>query len=123
MYSIGFPDMFTSSSTNLVADHEASYQNLRLLLLSDTNSLLGDPYYGTPLRRTIYAQNDSVIRDLVVDAIYTSVLTFMPQVVLKRNDINVTSKDNQLYATLNSTNLIDYTTDMYDIKLTDTEKY
>ena len=47
----------------------------------------------------------------------------MPQVVLKRNDINVTSKDNQLYATLNSTNLIDYTTDMYDIKLTDTEKY
>ena len=59
----------------------------------------------------------------MVDAIYTSVLTFMPQVVLKRDDINVTSKDNQLYATLNSTNLIDYTTDMYDIKLTDTEKY
>lgn len=123
MYSIGFPDMFTSSSTNLVADHEASYQNLRLLLLSDTKSLLGDPYYGTPLRRTIYAQNDGVVRDLVVDAIYTSVLTFMPQVILKRHDINVTSKDNQLYATLTATNLIDYTTDMYDIKLTDTEKY
>lgn len=78
MYSIAFPNMFESSYTNLVQDHEATYQNLKVLLLSDTTMLLGDPYYGTPLRKVIYAQNDYIIRDLVIDAIYTSIQTFMP---------------------------------------------
>lgn len=123
MYSIAFPNMFESSYTNLVQDHEATYQNLKVLLLSDTTMLLGDPYYGTPLRKVIYAQNDYIIRDLVIDAIYTSIQTFMPQLVLNRSDIQVTSDGDVIKVSIKATNLIDYTTNMYDITLTDTEKY
>lgn len=123
MYSIAFPNMFESSYTNLVQDHAATYQNLKLLLLSDTTMLLGDPYYGTPLRKVIYAQNDYIIRDLVIDAIYTSIQTFMPQLVLNRSDIQVTSDGGIIKVSIKATNLIDYTTNMYNISLTDTEKY
>ena len=123
MYSMAFPNMFGSSYTNLVQDHEATYQNLKLLLLSDTTMLLGDPYYGTPLRKVIYAQNDYIIRDLVIDAIYTAIQTFMPQLILNRSDIQVTSDGDRIKVSIKATNLIDYTTNMYNISLTDTEKY
>ena len=46
MYSIGFPEMFSSAGTRLVEDREATMSNLRLLLASWKNSLFGDPYFG-----------------------------------------------------------------------------
>ena len=51
MQSIKFPKMLSSTTANLVSDHEATAQNLVLLLRSDRQSLLGDPYYGTVLKR------------------------------------------------------------------------
>ena len=76
--TIAFPKMFNSTSLRVIEGHDATYSNLRLLLLSDTTMLLGDPYYGTPLRQVIFSQNDGVVKDLAIDAIYTSILTFMP---------------------------------------------
>ena len=43
--SIAFPDMLSSTRTNVVQDDDATVSNLRLLLLSSKNSLLGDPYF------------------------------------------------------------------------------
>ena len=76
--SIQFPKMFNRTSANTVEDHEATSQNLRLLLLSDKTSLFGDPYYGTILKRLMFNQNDIVLQDIVIDAIYTAILQFMP---------------------------------------------
>lgn len=123
MYSLGFPNMFNSTSLNVISGHDATYSNLRLLLLSDPNMLLGDPYYGTPLRKLIFSQNDYIVKDIVIDAIYTSIITFMPQLVLDRKDIQVSQVDDVVNITIKATNILDYTTNLYEIKLTDTEKY
>ena len=123
MYSLAFPKMFNSTSLRVIEGHEATYSNLRLLLLSDTTMLLVDPYYGTPLRQVIFSQNDGVVKDLAIDAIYTSIVTFMPQLVLQRKGIEIVQQQNEMYAKITATNILDYTTNLYEIKLTDTEKY
>ena len=51
--SIAFPDMLSSSRMNTVQDTSATKSNLRLLLLSNKNSLFGDPYFGTELKNVI----------------------------------------------------------------------
>lgn len=113
--------MFTSSSTKLVEGHDATKQNLNLLLLSDTNTLLGDPYFGTPLKKFLFERNGYIIQDLVIDSIYTSVLTFMPQVQLTRNNIQLEHNKDQLSATIRAVNMLDYVPDMYSIDLTSNE--
>lgn len=121
MKSLAFPKMFTSSRTLLLDDHEATLSNLKLLLASDRGGLLGDPYFGSLTKRMIFEQNNQIIRDLIIDEIYTSILTFMPQIKIARKNITVTSDGVDVFAHINCINLIDYQTDMFDIKLTNTE--
>lgn len=71
--SLSFPDMFTTGSTKIKYDSEATKQNLKLLLLSTKQSLLGDPNYGTNIKKLIFEQNDSILRDIVIDDIYTNI--------------------------------------------------
>ena len=122
MYSIKFPDMLSNTITNIISDHEATASNLKLLLHSDKYSLLGDPYFGTNIKKLIFEQNNTVLRDLVIDDIYTAIITFMPQLVINRKDITVTSDRAHVYVNIKATNLIDYTTDMYNINLTSSEE-
>lgn len=125
MYSLSFPDMFTSSKVNLNVDkpaqggHEATYTNLRLMLLSDKSGLYGDPYYGTNLKRVFFSQNGTILKDLVIDEIYTAIQTFMPQIIIKRSDIDVYQKQSEIYVTIRCINNIDFITDLYTIRLTD----
>ena len=123
MQSIAYPNMFTSSKTLTYSDHEATMSNLKLMLKSDRNSMFGDPYYGTNLKNTLFAQNNVVLKDLVIDEIYSSIQVFMPQVSLTRNDIQIYAIDNNLYATINAVNLIDHTNDLYNIALTEDGEY
>lgn len=118
MYSIAFPDMFTTNRTKLVKDHDATLSNLKLLLASEKTSLFGDPYYGTILKRVIYEQNTVVLQDLIIDEIYTSILMFMPQIRVTRDNVSVYSDGIDLFAKINCINLIDYTTNLYNIRLT-----
>ena len=122
MNSIAFPIMWNNSSTNIIRDHDATASNLKLLLLSDKTSLFGDPYFGTNIKKLIHDQNNIVIRDLVVDDIYTAITTFMPQIIVKRGDIKVTSDRSNVYVNIKCLNLIDYTTDLYNINLTSDEE-
>ena len=112
MYSVAFPKMFNSSRTILYKDHEATLSNLKLLLESSRTSLFGDPYFGTDLKKYLFEQNDSILKDLLIDEIYTTILTFMPQLKLNRNDIIITTDDVDVFATIQCVNLIDYQTDM-----------
>ena len=89
MYSFGFPNMVSSASSNLVENHEATKSNLMLLLASWKKSLFGDPYFGTNIKRMIYDQSDDILKDIVIDDIYTSIAIFMPQIFLRRSDIDV----------------------------------
>ena len=122
MISINYPEMFTTSQTNLVRDREAPYSNMKLLLTSWKNSLIGDPYFGTNLKKFIYNQNNTVLRDLVIDDIYVSILTFLPQVIIKRNDIKVESDGADVFTTISCINKLDSIVNTYNIKLTEEEQ-
>jgi phage baseplate assembly protein W len=120
MYSIAFPDMFSTDgvTTKLSEDHIATYENLRLVLLSPKGSLLGDPDFGSMLYRKFFEQNTPILRDLIIDDIYSTIQTFIPQLVLKRTDITVESDGVDVFAKITCTNLIDYELDTYNINLT-----
>ena len=119
--SLAFPNMFNKASTRIITDHEATASNLRLLLLSDRTSLFGDPYYGTILKKYLFDQNDIVLRDIIIDSIYTAILQFMPQIVIQRKDIIVTSDKEKVFIKIKALNLLDYQTDLYNITLTGSE--
>ena len=122
MYSFAWPDMVKNTSANIIENHPATVSNLKLMLLSNKKSLLGDPYYGTNLKKLIFEQNNQVLKDLIIDDIYTSILTFMPQLVLSRNDITVTSDKHKVYINIKATDVLDYTTNLYNITLTEGEE-
>lgn len=123
MKSIAFPNIFSSTKTNVIEDHEASYSNLALMLQSQKTALFGDPYFGTELQKVIFAQNNAVLRDLVVDDIYTSIAEFMPQLTVEREGIEVLSDGLDLVARIKAVNNLDHTNSLYTIKLTETGEY
>lgn len=120
MYSLKFPDMIGSNgvSFNLVADHEATVNNMKLILKSDRGSLFGDPYFGTELMKTIFALNGTIIKDLVIDDIYSALNEFIPQVQLTRKNIRVYQKGLEINADISYLNKLDYITDLYTFRLT-----
>lgn len=121
MYSISFPNMFDSSKTLLIKDHEATISNLKLLLVSYKGSLFGDPYFGTNLKKMFYEQNSEVLKDLLIDDIYTAIIIFMPQIKLTRKQIKLEQRGIDVYLIIEGLNLIDYVTDMFTINLTSEE--
>ena len=115
--SIAFPEMFNATSTKIVKNSEANLSNIKLLLASCKNSLIGDPYFGTSLKKFIHEQNNVVLHDLIIDEIYVAIKTFIPQVFVKRKDIVVKSDGTAVYATINCINKLDNVSSMYEIKL------
>ena len=122
MNSIEFPYFLSGSSTKVVRDRDATYNNLRLLLKSDKYGLFGDPDFGTNLKRLLFNQNNVVLRDVVIDDIYTAILQFMPQILVDRKNITITSDGETLYANIKAQNMIDYTTDIYNLSLMNYEE-
>lgn len=118
MVSIKFPDMLSSANTNLIQDREATASNLRLMLASWKTSLLGDPYFGTNIKRYIQQQNNIVLEDLIIDDISLAVHDFMPQVAVNRDNIHVTRNRDTINVDINSINLLDSQPDIYNIVLT-----
>lgn len=118
MTSIAFPRMFTDSSTLLYEDKKATMSNLMLLLKSEKNSLFGDPYFGTRLKRVLFEQNTTILADLVIDELYTAIALYFPQLGCNRNDIKLVSKGTDIVAEIKCINLLNYTIDLYEINLT-----
>ena len=118
MYSFAFPNMLSSTQANLISDKEAVKSNLKLLLSSERLSLFGDPYCGSRLKRALFEQASSLIVDLMIDEIYTTIITFIPQVFLTRKDITITTDGTDLFAHINYVYVPDNTSDLYSINLT-----
>lgn len=119
MYSFNFPSMLSSVSSNLVEDKEAIRLNIRLVLSVVRRTLFGDPYFGTNLLKTLFEQQGATIVDLVIDEIYTTLVTFIPQVIVNRKDITLTSNGTDMFVTMRLIYRLDNTSDMYTIRLTD----
>ena len=87
------------------------------MLLSNQNEMFGDPLFGTILRQLIYEQNNTVLRDIVIDEIYTSIIAFIPQIKLERKDITIDIDKYKITATIKGINSIDNQPDMFSILL------
>lgn len=120
MNSLSFPN-FLSDTKSIVSDKEATRSNMRLLLASERRTHFGDPYFGTNLKRAFFSQQTVALRDMLIDEIYTTLVTFMPQIHVTRKSITIESVRNELYATVQYWNKIDGTSDTYSIKLTESE--
>ncbi len=117
MNSIAFPNMFKSCSTTVVRDKDASTQDMKLLLASEKGELFGDPFFGIRIKKYTFNQNNYILRDILVDEIYTQLQVFCPQLTINRNDITITQKGARLVATIKGINKVDFTPDMYQLEL------
>lgn len=118
MYSISFPNIFSSTTTKLDKDNNATSNNLQLVLCSNKNSLLCDPGFGTNLGYLFFDQNsDDIIPELVVDQIYTAIQEFMPQLLVKREDITMKLDKTKVIINIKALNLINYELDNYSLDL------
>ena len=122
MDSINFPDMFSTTSTKIVSGHDATLNNLKLTLLSSKKTLFGDPYFGTNLKWLLFEQGNEVLQDIVIDDVYTAILTFMPQLTLSRKDIEIVFNREEVFIKIKGTNLLDFKTDLYTINLMELER-
>lgn len=119
MYSFAFPQMFGNTQSKLLEDKDAIRSNLILLLSSERNTLFGDPYYGSLLKKYLFEQRTSIVVDLLIDELYSTIVTFMPQVYLTRKNITIYSSRTDLFAEINYFYTIDNTSDLFTIKLTE----
>lgn len=118
MISIKFPDMLSLNKVNLIYDNsEATLSNLRTLLHCDRNIMFGDPAFGSYAREYLFEQNDAMLREIIVDGIYTTIRRYMPQLSLTRSNITVTSDGHKVSANISCINNIDATVNNYNIDL------
>ena len=126
MRSIKFPKMFDSTSTKVWQEseqHEATAQNLKLALASTRGELLGDPYFGLLLNQYMFSQNSSILRDMLIDMIYTQVALFIPQLYVSRKDISIiqNKRKGQLICQIRGIDQVDHTLNTYELLFFNTE--
>ena len=122
MRTIEFPRMFNTNSTRVIDDHlEATKQSVELLLKSERGELYGDPYYGLMLRHYLFEQNDYVVKDWLIDLIYTQLTLFIPQLHVERKDIEIVpdSTKGRIYLRFRGVDQVDYRVDTFNLLLFD----
>lgn len=120
MNSIGFPKMFNGNSTivNSEADSAKSVLEwLHLLLSSEVGTLQCDPDFGLRLKRYTFDQNNYILRDILIDEIYTQITTFCPCVYLERKNITIKSDGYKVYATIICKDQKTFKSNMFDLVL------
>lgn len=124
MRTIKFPKMFNPNSTRVWKSSEhldATKQSTILLLQTARGELFGDPYFGLMLKRYLFDQNSYILKDAIIDTIYTQLAIFIPQVKVKRDDIEIIQdrEKGKLYCEFSGINQIDYTFNTYNLVLFD----
>ena len=127
MRSIKFPKMFSTNSTNVWKSSEyveATTQNTKLLLNTTRGELFGDPYFGLMLKRYLFDQNNYILRDAIIDIIYTQLAIFIPQIKVRREDIDIIQdrRKGTLECRFSGVSQIDYTHTSFDLVLLDDSK-
>jgi phage baseplate assembly protein W len=116
--------MFKSNSSQIWREDEynqATRQNVLLLLQSERGELVCDPYFGILLKHYMFNQNSYVLKDMLIDTIYTQIAIFLPQVKISRNSIDIITdkQKGKLYCKFYGTNQIDYTHNTFNLLLFD----
>ena len=124
MRSFKFPKMFKSNSSRIWREdeyNEATRQNVLILLQSERGELECDPYFGILLKHYMFNQNSYILKDMLIDTIYTQSAIFLPQVKISRNDIDIVPDNlrGRLYCSFSGINQIDYTHNTFNLLLFD----
>lgn len=124
MRSYKFPKMFNSNSSQIWREDEygkATRQNALLLLQSERGELECDPYFGILLKHYMFNQNSYILKDMLIDTIYTQIAIFLPQIKVSRNSIDIVSDNlrGRLHCRFSGTNQIDYTHNTFNLLLFD----
>ena len=114
--------MFNSNSTNVWKSteyNEATTQNTKLVLQSMRGELFGDPYFGLMLKKLMFDQNSYILKDTIIDMIYTQLAIFIPQVKVRRQDIDIVQdrEKGKLYCNFSGINQIDYQHNTFNLVL------
>lgn len=124
MRSYKFPKMFNTNSSQIWSDAEynkSTRQNVLILLQSERGELECDPYFGILLKHYMFNQNSYILKDMLIDTIYTQIAIFLPQVKVSRNDIDIVAdqQSGKLYCSFSGTNQIDYSYNNFNLLLFD----
>lgn len=124
MRSYKFPKMFQPNSSRIWRADEynkATRQNVLLLLQSERGELECDPYFGILLKRYMFNQNSYILKDMLIDTIYTQIAIFLPQVKVTRESIDIITdiQKGRLYCSFSGINQIDYTHNTFNLLLFD----
>lgn len=124
MRSFKFPKMFKSNSSRIWREDEynkATRQNVLILLQSERGELECDPYFGILLKHYMFNQNSYILKDMLIDTIYTQIAIFLPQVKVSRNSIDIIAGPlkGRLHCSFSGTNQIDYTHNTFNLLLFD----
>ena len=124
MRSYKFPKMFKSNSSQIWREDEynkATKQNVLLLLQSERGELECDPYFGILLKHYMFNQNSYILKDMLIDTLYTQIAIFLPQVRVSRNAIDIITdkQKGRLYCSFHGINQIDYTHNTFNLLLFD----
>jgi hypothetical protein len=124
MRSFKFPKMFNSNSSRIWRADEygkATRQNALLLLNSERGEFECDPYFGILLKHYMFNQNSYILKDMLLDTIYTQIAIFLPQIKISRNSIDITIDHlkGRMYCTFSGTSQIDYTHNTFNLLLFD----
>lgn len=124
MRSYKFPKMFKSNSSQIWREDEygkATRQNALLLLQSERGELVCDPYFGILLKHYMFNQNSYILKDMLIDTLYTQIAIFLPQIRVTRNSIDIISdkQKGKLFCKFSGINQIDYTHNTFNLLLFD----
>jgi phage baseplate assembly protein W len=116
--------MFNTNTSNIWLENEygkATRQNVLLLLQSERGELECDPYFGLLLKHYLFNPNSYILKDILIDTIYTQIAIFLPQVKVSRNSIDIVSdiQKGKLYCKFSGINQIDYTHNTFNLLLFD----
>ena len=124
MRSFKFPKMFSSNTSQIWRADEygkATRQNALLLFQSERGEFECDPYFGILLKHYMFNQNSYILKDMLIDTLYTQIAIFLPQIRVSRNSIDIISDEQKgrLYCKFSGTNQIDYTNNTFNLLLFD----
>ena len=117
MKSISFPKMISHNYVQTVSDYDATLQNMKLLLGSEKGEFVFDPFFGIRLKRYTFEQNNKILMDILIDEIYEQLVIFMPQLIIKRNDITLVSEMAKIYVNIKARNQKDFSLNSYNLVL------
>lgn len=118
--SIQFNNIFNKTSSNILTDKDATTQNLILLLNTEKGTFKSDPDFGVNLKRYLFNPNHLLLKDILIDEIYTQIAIFIPQLKVNRKDISVIIDDTikgKMCIKIRGVNQLDLTTNMYQINI------